>query len=423
MAKRPTKKKNDDLSNDSQVIEDIQEDEENLLNQDSQEEIEEEKHEHLSSESSNKKTEIQNEVDQEEHDRKIEILLEQKLEVDQVLREEKEQVERVLSSKNEAKQQESTKISQKRDGEEKERLLREQEMFAVEKKRLASDSVLKVPDSPHINDGNKLFVQTQVPVKKPVIPKLVLPGVFQGPKVTLTILPSTTVVCGSKFSVQWKLIEGKYSNNHSWIGVYPVHAEYDTQYETYEWIPEKDFKVAPDEQPSGQLEFVAPKTPGEYVIRFFPARKGACIAAADFDVVEPTDSDENVQNVLTLEIPPTVELDYKIAGKTVEPGERVIVEWKISSGKYSNSTSWVGLFPATDETNTNYITYQWISAQDFEQKKEPLTGSLIFYAPQNYGEYIFKFFKDSSSLPLSTSKVLIVGKLLFMRLYENREFG
>jgi len=84
----------------------------------------------------------------------------------------------------------------------------------------------------------------------------------------------------------------------------------------------------------------------------------------------------------------------------VDVGGTIVVHWDMVAGQ-TTAYDWVGLF-SIDQPNKQYITYQY-------KGKEPVKGTLSFYAPSTNGEYEFRYFSNGAYEHLAMSNRIKVG--------------
>jgi len=89
-----------------------------------------------------------------------------------------------------------------------------------------------------------------------------------------------------------------------------------------------------------------------------------------------------------------------IAPAVVDVGATITVQFEIVKGQ-STPKDWIGFFPA-DQTNKQYLTYQW-------RGKEEHKGTVTFAAPSTFGEYEFRYFPNGSYQHAAMSNRVKVG--------------
>jgi len=89
----------------------------------------------------------------------------------------------------------------------------------------------------------------------------------------------------------------------------------------------------------------------------------------------------------------------------VDLGEPVHVTWKLIGAEPSKH-DWIGLF-AKSKGNNEYYSYQWTGQLS--------SGKVTFLAPNNFGEYEFRFFHGSNYYEhLAISNPIFVGPIFEM---------
>jgi len=93
-------------------------------------------------------------------------------------------------------------------------------------------------------------------------------------------------------------------------------------------------------------------------------------------------------------------INLTVKNSVIDIGNPIVVDWEITSG-VSSAWDWIGLFPV-GKSNKQYVTYQWSG-------KQLIKGSLNFIAPNEYGEYEFRYFPNGYYEPATRSNSIKVG--------------
>jgi len=184
---------------------------------------------------------------------------------------------------------------------------------------------------------------------------------------TKIILNSLQATAEEYLSVSF---EGAPGNQYDWIGVYKPDADpIDYIYSAYLYG-----------ETEGSVDIFMPYEPGEYILRMFEDNSYTIIAQSEiFQVVEET----------TMTIPDSTQtavfntvLEVNVDGAFA--GEQITVSY---TGAPGNETDWIGLYEVGD-TQGYIIDWQYTDGTQ--------EGSLDFFAPEEPGNYVFRFFPNDT---------------------------
>lgn len=117
--------------------------------------------------------------------------------------------------------------------------------------------------------------------------------------------------------------------------------------------------------------------------------------------LEKTDETfETIDSIIHLSASPT----------RVDIGEKIIVSYKLKEIDISVN-HWIGMYKCDHEAK-KYLTYQYISLKGIEDGSD-IEGELEFKAPNDYGEYEFRYFHNSYE-SLGQSNKVFVGMYIFI---------
>jgi hypothetical protein len=156
------------------------------------------------------------------------------------------------------------------------------------------------------------------------------------------------------------------TSSSDWIGLYNVETYHNKEYLGHQYVGDL----------SAPLSFPAPKLPGYYELRYFPA------ASSYNDVAR--------SNLITIE-----DRDVIVAAPSrVVQGsnEPLTVTWQIYSTPPSK-WDWVGLYPAD---STSYIEYHYVNSS-----AEPIC---VFNVPKEAGQYQLRYYSSAASSFLPRSR-------------------
>ncbi|MDQ3665603.1 MAG: PQQ-dependent sugar dehydrogenase [Acidobacteriota bacterium] len=107
-------------------------------------------------------------------------------------------------------------------------------------------------------------------------------------------------------------------------------------------------------------------------------------------------------NVGKFAVVPTLTQTYMLTASpsTVSSGETITVTWTAPAGRPAND--WIGLYRVGDP-ETSYISYQYTAGA--------ASGSVPFTAPNQGGQYEFRYFTDDSYNKVASSNTVTVGGL------------
>jgi hypothetical protein len=183
--------------------------------------------------------------------------------------------------------------------------------------------------------------------------------------VNLTI-KSTFIESNQKLKVDYQLLSGTLSPN-DWFGLYNINEPNNRSYISYQFT---GYREPP--QTSYTLYFDAPRTPGTYIVKYFPSLCGYTDIYRSQPIVIPKRDFLFVESKFSDEVP------NRIKG--------YIIRWDIFSIDCSLS-DYIGLYEI-EAPNNSYIEYKYIDL---------VSGYIFFTAPTKLGKYQFRYHSVSLS--------------------------
>jgi len=164
--------------------------------------------------------------------------------------------------------------------------------------------------------------------------------------------------------------EGAPGNDYDWIGVYKPDADHIDYLSSAFLYGETN----------GTVEIFMPVEPGEYLLKMFEDNSYTMIAQSEiFTVVEET---AIITPDATLITDYQTVLEVNVDGAFA--GEQITVSY---TGAPGNATDWIGLYEMGD--TQGYII-------DWQYTEGTPEGTLDFYAPEEPGNYVFRFFPNDT---------------------------
>jgi hypothetical protein len=179
------------------------------------------------------------------------------------------------------------------------------------------------------------------------------------------------VEVGDTITATWTSEDEKPINSNDWIGLISVGATPSTKPEQWFWVPNTNKQ--------GSIVFNAPAIFGNYEFRFYVNR---------------------TYNTCAVSKPFTVGPQIKLAATETSTDNKfprqVAVSFEKLFGK-DRSSSWVAMYPKSQQDNYYWTSYQWIAK---DQK-------ITFEVPKA-GEWEFRFFPERSKPFVDVTRVSVV---------------
>lgn len=176
----------------------------------------------------------------------------------------------------------------------------------------------------------------------------------------------TSASAGQSLTVTWSAPNGRPAND--WIGLYHVN-DSETNYIAWQYTAGAS---------SGSTSFTAPNQPGQYEFRYFTSNSFNRVATS---------------NTVTVS---TFSLNANLTSASQD--QNFTVSWTAPSGRPTND--WIGLYRVGD-SDRNFISWQYTGGAP--------TGSRNFTAPNQTGQYDFRYFTNDSFVKVATSNTVTVN--------------
>jgi hypothetical protein len=186
---------------------------------------------------------------------------------------------------------------------------------------------------------------------------------------SLAASPST-VDTGQTLNVTWTAPSGRPAND--WIALYKV-GDPDTSFISWQYT---------GGGPSGSKPFTAPSQAGQYEFRYFTSNSYNKVATSNTVTVNA------VGGTFTLGVSPS----------TANRGQTLTVTWTAPSGRPAND--WVGLY-RVGNSDTSYVSWKYTGGTS--------SGSTTFTAPNQVGQYEFRYFLSDGYTKAAQSNIVTVN--------------
>jgi hypothetical protein len=176
----------------------------------------------------------------------------------------------------------------------------------------------------------------------------------------------------SQIKLTLRLIHGHIDAN-DWIGLYKASTYHNKEYIAHKYVGEEGNRV---------FYFDAPRQPGQYQLRYFPANSSYNdVARSNLITIEDRD--------MVLATPSMLDVNSR---------EKISVSWRISSTE-TTKWDWVGLYEVGTDT---YLEYRYV---------EPGKNSTTFACPTKPGTYEARYCLAATSSLLSTGQTKASNKI------------
>jgi len=181
---------------------------------------------------------------------------------------------------------------------------------------------------------------------------------------------STFIESDQKIKVDYQLLSGTLTSN-DWFGLYNINETNNRSYLSYKFIGNHPLTPrAPQDRST--FYFDAPRTPGTYIVKYFPSLCGYTDIYRSQPIIIPKRDSLLVEYIFNEEIPNRI--------------KALIVRWDIFSINISGS-DYIGLYEI-DALNNSYMEYKYIDLA---------AGYILFTGPVKSGKYQFRYHSGSQS--------------------------